>query len=226
MDLASDEDDHVNSHPILINRRSDEDVRNDVRKRNGIVVDTDCIVTSEDTHSQYSTVINLFNLDPIIHDIPPLEAANGDTLDGEDYDDLGTDSDSAHVLRPPSEMIEDVDELPNQYLKRIRGGIQLLYVNSIYRRSDDQLRRDACYVLQAIYNLLLRHGGLDRTTALNEGWDEAKKQYRRIRNAGSHRQMILDETRTLLGNLREERIITERNGKLHARKATHPQPSL
>ncbi|MBX0287967.1 hypothetical protein EGH22_16665 [Halomicroarcula sp. F28] len=230
MDLASSDGDDTNSNPLLINRRSDSDVRNDVRDKNGMVVDTGHILTTEDLYSEYEDVIELFNLDPLIHPLPPLEVANGDELDGEAYDSLGMDTDAAAKLRPPSQMLSDVDELPEEYLKRIRGGVQLQYVNSIYRRTTETARRDACYVLQTIYNQLLREGGKERSVAIREGWVGAQKRYRRIKELenrdGEEKEMVLDEVGELLTKLRNENITTLTNGKIHARKSLHPQPSL
>lgn len=229
-DFSSSEDDVVNNNPLLINRRSDTDFREAIRQMNGTVIDTGCIVTTERLYSEYKDAIDLFNLDELIYDLPPLEVANGTALNGEEYAELGFDSDGAQALRPPTEMIADVDELPDEYLQRIRGGVQLQYVNSIYRRTSDPNRQDACYVLQTIYNQLLRDGGRERDVAIRNGWQGAQEQYRRIaaleQRDDSQKEIVLDETGDLLTKLRDEHIVTLRNGKLHARKSMHPQPSL
>lgn len=226
MAYASVENDEVNSHPMLINRRSTDRVKTAIRDKNGMVVDTDCFLVSESIYSEHADVIDFFYLDDIMCEVPPLTAADGDPLTGEEYDRLEGDQESARRLRPPSEMTTDVEDLPKQYRWRVRGGVQLLYVNSIYRRAQEPIRRDACFVIQSIYNLLLRGGGLTRGDALSKGWDEAATRYRRIRKPDYPKDAIMEETETLLEKLRNERIITEANGKIHARKSEHPQQSF
>jgi hypothetical protein len=232
-DLNSPGDHPVNSNPVLINRRADDDVRKGVRKMNGMVIDTDCILTTESTYSEYQDSIELFNIDSLVYDLPPLKVANGDRLTGEEYDSLDRNSQAANKLRPPSEMVDDLEAIPKQYRQRLRGGVKLLYVNSIYRRSTDPVKNDACYVLQTIYNQLLREGGKTRDEAIRQGWDGAQKgqnQYKRIavleNRDGERKKMVLDKVNDLLTKLKDENIICKRNGQLHAHKATHPQQSL
>lgn len=143
---------------------------------------------------------------------------------------LSRDSVGASKVRPPSDMIADVDALPPKYMKRIRGGVQLLYVNSIYRHTENPVRRDACFVVQRIYNQLLRGDSQARPTAIQNGWQGAMGKYDRIRQIesenGNRKEMVLDETRTLLNKFRDENIIDQQDNRISARKALHPQPSL
>lgn len=224
--FSSDVDDQRGCNPLLINRRSDQEIKAAVRQMDGMVVDTDCIIACEDTFPDIENLLRRFNVNEIVELIPSVETADGVTLDGEYYDDITDNTKMADLIRPPSKMASAAEILPEDYLQRIRGGVQLQYVNSFYRRSTDPTRSDACYVLQSVYNVLLREGGLDRRTALDEGWEDAKTRYRRINSGEERREMILDETGTLLNRLLKENVLIEKYGNLYARNAKHPQQDL
>ncbi|ELY40409.1 hypothetical protein C495_17362, partial [Natronorubrum sulfidifaciens JCM 14089] len=81
--------------------------------------------------------------------------------------------------------------------------MQLQYVNSIYREGHNRMKQDACLVLQAIYNILLREGGIDRSTALERGWDRTIEHYNRLKSAQQRKEPILDHTQNLLNRLQE-----------------------
>lgn len=220
------ENDALNSHPMLINRRSDSAIKQLVRKLNGMVVDTDCILACEDSHPDIDDTIELFNLDRIVHLLPSLETTDGIVLDGNEYRRRTSATGDDGALRPPSKMADAADELPSEYMMRIRGGLQLQYVNSLYRQFDDSTMRVASLVVQTAYHELLREGGWDMQIALDDGWDRMRRRYPRVKSPVQRKDVILDEARAMLNGLREERIIAEQNGDLYARKATHPQPSL
>lgn len=183
------EDKQLNSHPFLINRRCDQDLKKEVRKRNGMVVDTDCIVACEETCPDIDDALQMFNLNPLVHRLPCLETEDGIVLDGDKYIDISGNPGEDEGLRPPSKMVVAADELPDQYMRRIRGGVQLQYVNSFYRRASSRTRREACLVIQAIYNQLLRGGGWDEQVALDEGWSEMRDQYRHIKSLEQRKEM-------------------------------------
>jgi hypothetical protein len=231
LNLSSDDSADTPANPILINRRSDDTVRDSIRRsENGMVVDTDCIITTESLYNEYEDVIDLFGIGDLIYSLPEIEVADGETLDGRAYDQLSGDSDAAEKLRPPAEMLTDVDNLPDQYMRRIRGGVQLLYVNSLYRQTDEPIRKDACYVVQTLYNQLLREGGKERSAAIRDAWSASIDQWNRIRQIesedGDRKTAVLDEVRSIVTRLQNERIIFLGNGQIYARKASHPQTSL
>lgn len=230
-DLSSNEHHDVVSNPLLINRLADDDVRKVIREEeNGMVVDTRHIMTTESLYNEYEYVIDTFNLHSMISALSPMEAADGNTLNGGEYNSLSRDSTGAARVRPPSDMITDADNLPEEYMKRIRGGVQLLYVNSIYRHSGDPARRDACLVVQRIYNQLLRDSSRERQTAIQRGWQGAKGRYDRIRQieseGGGRKELVLNQVRDLLRKLQNENILTKQGNRISARKALHPQPML
>lgn len=220
------EADALNSYPFLINRRSDDSIKNTIRRMNGMVVDTDCIIGCEDTHLNIEDILELLKVKPLVEMLPSLETNDGVSLNGNEYDQRASEKGKDGILRPPSIMADAAADLPLQFMQRIRGGVQLQYVNSLYRQFSEPAKRTACLVLQTIYNQLLREGGWDRDFALQEGWDKTTRRYPRIKSAGQRKESILEETRTLISRLRDEKIIVEQNNGLHARKAWHPQQSL
>ena len=143
---------------------------------------------------------------------------------GADYDNAVTNSPS--LIRPPAEVVVAADTLSDQYVRRIRGGVQLFYVNSFYRSASERTEWEASLVLQQIYNLLLRVGGMTRQVALDMGWDEFTDSHGNVKSANQRRGMILDQTRDYIQQLLEERVLVEQNDQLHARRATHPQQTF
>jgi len=222
-DYSSDQE--PMSNPILVNRRADTEFKKQTRKKfNGMVIDTDVILGCEENHSNLTDTLDLFNLNEIVHLLPPVETASGRELTGEDYNDLVTNDPGA--IRPPSKMAEAAEDLPDEYLKRVRGGVQLFYVNTFYRSAAGRTEREASLVLQAIYNLLLREGGKPRQVALDEGWDEFTDSYRQVKSVEGRKSMIMDQAGEYITQLLDERILTSRNSEIHARKATHPQQTF
>lgn len=57
----------------------------------------------------------------------------------------------------------------DQFLQRIRGGVQLQYVNSIYREGDEPMTADSWLMIQVICNILLRKGGRAHQHVIDRG---------------------------------------------------------
>jgi hypothetical protein len=226
VDLSTNPDGSAPTNPVLINHRSDDDIKKSVRRMNGLVVDTGLILACENRYSDIQEVLETLHLERRIDFIPEIETADGEFLDGEEYKNLSLGEDDVDLIYPPSKLAPAAADLPEQFLQRIRGGIQLQYVNSIYREGHDPTTSDACFVLQEIYNILLREGGHTRQEIIDKGWEKATTRYRRIKSADERKPAILDKARSLVNRLRDEHIITERNSELHARKAQHPQQDL
>lgn len=225
-DLSSDNSNGLQSNPMLINRRCDDDFKAAVRRRNGMVVDTDLIIASESAKTDIQNHIDRLQVSPIIKFLPEFEDTNGDPITGDEYYEISNSSQDIERIRPPNAMASEANKLPNEFLKRIRGGVQLQYVNSIYREDHPPIRKDAALVVQAIYNRLLREGGVDKQDAIDDGWTAVTQHYRRLKTAQQRQPAILDEARSFLGRLKEDNVLLDRNGKFYARNATHPQPSL
>jgi len=226
-DLSTNPNGSLPTNPMLINHRSDDDIKKSVRRRmNGLVVDTGLILACEDRHDEVQDILETLHLERRIDFIPEIKTTEGETLNGEDYEDLSRGKDDVSIIHPPSKLAPAATDLPDQFLQRIRGGVQLQYVNSIYREGHERTTADACFVLQEIYNILLREGGYKRKEIIDKGWEEATNRYRRLKSVDQRKTSILDETNSLLNRLRDEHIVTERNSELHARKAEHPQQDL
>lgn len=225
-DLSTNPDGNLPTNPMLISHRSDDDLKKSVRSMDGMIVDTGLILACENKRDEIQHVLKTLNLEQRIEFVPEIETADGSSLDGRDYDDLSRGQADVSTIHPPSELAPGADVLPDQFLQRIRGGVQLQYVNSIYREKNDSARGDACFVLQELYNTLLREGGHTRADVLDKAWNKATDRYRRLKSAEQRKPAILDRTGSLVNRLIDERIITERNGEYHARKAEHPQQDL
>ena len=234
MDLSDSEDYHIESSPILINRRSEKEFKDELLERNVVVIDTDYILAYSDIHSRYEDAVKRLNVNSLVHEVPRFEAANGDMIDGYDYDvsEDGdhdySDAERMDALRPPEDMISDVDNLPDDYLKRVRGGVQLQYVYTLYRRATNSTstRRAATLVMQETYNNILRaNTAVDRDTALQDGWDDAEDQYDWLNQM--NKSNIIDEADNIVDEMEEEKILTvPQSGKISPRQATHPAPTF
>lgn len=232
MDLKSDENQHIESNPILINRRSTERYQKEMMKRNITIIDTDVIFTSEPLHSEYDNTINFFNLESMVTELPDFEASNGERINGDDYDyvDDGprdySKEERMDILLPPDELVSDIDELPTEYVKRIRGGIQLHHVNTLYRRTSDSARGAASLIIQNMYNDLLRaEKAVQQQEAIDAGWDSASERYNWFDQLNSSE--ISSNIEDIIAELAIERILTKtRDDMLTARQAIHPQPTF
>ena len=234
MDLSDSDDYHIESSPILINRRSEKEFKDDLLNRNVVVIDTDHILTYSGIYSRYEDALERLNVDSLVHEVPRFEAANGDMIDGHDYDvsEDGnhdySDDERMDALRPPEDMIGDVDNLPDDYLKRVRGGVQLQYVYTLYRRATNSTatRRAAALVMQETYNNILRaETAVERDTALQDGWDDADDQYDWL--SQMDKSNIMAEADNIVDELEEEKILTvPQSGQISPRQATHPAPTF
>jgi len=208
MDLSASDGHHIESSPILINRRSEKEFKDELLERNVMVIDTDYIFTSFDTYSRYEDALKRLNVDSLVYELPRFEAANGDMIDGYDYDVSkdGThdysDEERTDALTPPEDMISDVDNLPDDYLERVRGGVQLQYVYTLYRRATNlsSTKRAAALVIQETYNNILRaNTAVDRNSAIQDGWEDAEDQYNWLNQM--NKSDILDEADNIITQL-------------------------
>jgi predicted acetyltransferase len=207
-------------NPFLICRRSTDDLRGALRQWDGMGVDTDCIVACENRQDEIEDDLEFFDIRESVEFIPEIKSPNGTMIDGEDYQNA---SSSSSLLRPTSAIGENTTEIPSFYMERVRGGVQLHYVNSYYRRRHDVSSIHACRVVQTIYNQLLRQGGKDRDTAISDGWDSTHF----FDSIPSRQEKIIkEEANSIINNLASKRVIFQRGGKIYARKAEHPQQGL
>jgi len=95
-----------------------------------------------------------------------------------------------------------------------------------YRKASETVERNAAGVLQQIYNILLREGGMTRQTAIDMGWDTYEENYTYVKSLKEQEEMVREQTHTYITQLREANVIEEANGKIYARKAAHPQQTF
>lgn len=214
--------------PMLINRRADSDMINAVRSKfDSVAINTDVIVGCEDTHSHIQQYIDMLNLGDIVKLIPQIETAEGIKLNGDEFKNAASSNERADEIRPESELVDAASSLPKEYLERVRGGVQLHYVNTFYRRTSDTTESNASMVLQEIYNLILREGGIDKQRAMDKGWEKFESNYRNKADLVQFEDEIMEKVSKYITELKNKRVIEYgSNGKIYARNATHPQPSF
>lgn len=218
-------DDEPVSNPLLVCRLSSENARKEAHGMNGTIFDVGDIVACELNHPDLADAVNTLDLSNHFVLLPELTTADGYNLDGATYHRFAKDYDLYERVTP-RQVAPAADELPDSFLRRIRGGLHLLYVNTFYRRMSDPVDEYACLVLQPLFHHLLRQSnGVDLRTLLDIGWQDFRQRYPSI-NAQSQQSSILDRTRELVWRLRDENIVYERGGDLYARASDHPHTSL
>lgn len=209
-------------NPFLICRRSTDDLRAKLRQWDGMSIDTDCIVACETQQADIEDDLDFFGISESVEFIPEVKAPDGTLIDGEDYDNASPDS---SLLRPISAIAKSASDIPSFYMERLRGGIQLHYLNSYYRRRHDANSTQACRIVQTLYNDLLRQrqGGKDKQTAISDAWSATS-----FRGSIPPKQerTIKDKATAIINNLKDKRIIYQRGSDIYARKAKHPQQGL
>lgn len=211
----------IDCYPMLINRRSTDSLRETVRQWNGMVIDTDYLLAPESRRQEINETIRLFDISETISFVDDIKASDGTVITGHMYNEAGSGD---PLLRPSSAIASNASKLPDRYLNRIRGGLQLHYVNSYYRRRYKSNSREACELVQNVYNQLLREGGKEPTDAIETAW-------RKSRFGGSMNQtqrvQITEIAQEMIDELATQRVIfKDSGGDIHARRAEHPQQDL
>jgi hypothetical protein len=179
----SDSDSHIDVNPFLICRRSTDSIKTNLRKWNGLAVDTGLILMCEDVRSEYLDNLEFFNLGQIVEFVPRFRTRSGALIDGEGYSERALNDDVDDIN--PEVMAENlrgdtsgsgIQRVPKQYHQRVRGGIHLQYVNSLYRTASGPNQKAAARVIINLYHNLLRSDGLDRISALDDAWAETRQK--------------------------------------------------
>jgi hypothetical protein len=211
----------INCYPMLINRRSTDDLQGTVRQWNGMVIDTDYLLAPESRRQEMIDTLRFFDITETVAFVDKIKAADGTVITGNMYNEAGAGS---PLLRPTSAIASNASNLPDRYVDRIRGGLQLHYVNSYYRRRYRVNSKEACELVQNVYNQLLREGGKDLDDAIETAWEKA-----RFGAAMSpvQREQITDLAQEITDELITQRVIFRQSGgNIHARRAEHPQQDL
>ncbi|WP_135366308.1 THUMP domain-containing protein [Halosimplex halophilum] len=222
---SSDGDPALN--PILVTRLSGKKAKDRVRKQmNGTIIDTRRIFACEPVRPNLEDAVNALNLQGQFELIPWLTTEEGLGLEGRRYHELAENREHFEKI-VPSRVAAAAEDLSNDYIERVRGGVYLLYVNTLYRQAPERLGRQASLMLQSCFHKLMRNPGVDRASLLDIGWEDARERYNRIMPADDRRQRdVQDRTRSLLENLRDKNIVYRDGDSLYARKAKHPHASL
>lgn len=214
------------SNPLIVGRLSSKGARRQLFKMNGAIIDAGKIFCIEGENKDFVEASKELNVRNHIETVPPIQASNT-TLDGKSYHSKALDAQGHYEKIQPENIKEGIDGIPDPVVRRFRGGVHLLYVNTFYRRSDERLVREASLVIQEAYNRLLRReSGIDSSELLDQAWSDFDRRYRRLKDASARKEAIIDNAREITNRLEKEGVILRRNGKLYARASDHPHITL
>lgn len=217
----------INEEPlcntVLINRLSSPFSKEEA-PQNGLIIDTRFVLACEENNPQLPDAVETLDIDSHFAFLPKIETTDGRRFDGGDW--TGPPANYNDVKQ--SKMTSAADDLPESYLRRIRGGLQFLYVSTLFRRMSEPVDKVATNIIQDCYHHLLRHSdGTPRGHLIDIGWDSYLSRHTRMKTDITRFEPdIKDRVRELLSRLLEDRIVIDRNGDLYARKADHPHASL
>jgi hypothetical protein len=227
----SDGDTHIDSNPFLICRRSTDSIKSDLRSWDGLAVDTGLIVMCDDVRSEYIDELEFFNLEQLIEFVPRFRTRDGALIDGEGYSERALNDDVDDIN--PEIMAENlrgdssgsgIQKVPQQYHQRVRGGIHLQYVNSLYRTASGPNQKAASRVIINLYHNLLRSDGLERNQALENAWGETRRKT--TSNISQMEEAIRTQADDFLGTLIEQNIVWRDGNTIYARNSEHPVQDL
>lgn len=224
----SDANTHFDSNPFLICRRSTDLMKKSLREKwNGLAVNTGLIVMCEDVRSKYIDDLSFFNIQQLIEFIPRFHTQAGALIDGEGYSDRALNDNVDDIN--PEVMVENlrggstgsgVQKIPKQYHQRVRGGVHLQYVTSLYRTASGLTQQAAAWVIKNLYHNLLRSDGLNRTQAIENAWVETQQEM--TSNISSIEEAIRNQTDELLDTLIDHNIVWRDGNTIYARNSEHP----
>lgn len=227
----SDGDSHFDSNPFLISRRSTDSIKTSLRNWDGLAVDTGLIVMCEDVQSEYLDNLEFFNIEQLVEFVPRFRARDGALIDGEGYSERAL-NDNVDVIN--SEVMAEnlrgdtsgsgIQKVPQQYHQRVRGGIHLQYVNSLYRTASGPTQKAAARVVINLYHNLLRSDGLDRTPALEDAWVETRRKT--TSNISQMEESIRSQSDDFLNALIEQNVVWRDGNTIYARNSEHPVQDL
>lgn len=219
--LTIDEEPLCNT--VLINRLSSPFSKEEA-PQNGLIIDTRLVIACEENNPQLPDAVETLDIESHFAFIPKMETASGRRFDGSDW--TGPPANYKNVK--PSEMLPATEDLPETYLRRVRGGLQFQYVSTLFRRMSDPIDKVATNIIQDCYHYLLRQSdGTPRGDLIDIGWDSYRESHTRMKTDITRFEPdIKERARELLTRLLNDRIVIDRNGDLYARRADHPHASL
>lgn len=207
---------------VFINRLSSPYSKEDAPK-NGRIIDTEFVIACEENNPQLPEAVELLNIDSHFAFLPKIETDGGQELDGNDW--TGTPE---YSKVKPSKVSDAYDNIPEEYMRSIRGGIQFQHVSMKYRNMSGPVDKAAATVVQDCYHDLLRKdSGREMDNIIDDGWEWYEENYGRAKTSNSRFEPeIKQRSEDILLELIDEDIIIRRSGNLYARNADHPHTSF
>lgn len=211
------------SNPVLFNRLSSPFSKKEVPK-NGLIIDTRSILGCEENNENMAETVNILHIESHFELLPRIQTNEGLEFDGTDWH--GAPDNYSDVQ--PSKMVPSASDLPDSYLRRIRGGLQFQYVSTLFRRMSEPVDQIAATVIQDIYHHLLRHPkGTPHGDVIDIGWKSYQKRHKHVKTEVTRFEPdIKERARELLSRLLSDDIVIDRGGELYARSSLHPHVSL
>lgn len=215
------------SNPLIISRISSEEARKRVFGLNGLIIDAGKIFVCEEKHPNIESALETLKISDHVELLPKFETSKGTELDGRTYHDLARDTHGGYSEIVPDKMSDAGEEMSDEVIKRFKGGIYLLYVNTFYRRASERIEREACLVLQEFYNRLLRKSGsTDYDELIDISWDNFLEKHTRLKNPANRKDAILQQTRDYISRLVSEGIVQRHESGVYTPGADHPNKTL
>lgn len=227
----SDGNAYIDSNPFLICRRSTDSIKTKIRSWDGLAVDTGLIVMCKDVKSEYLDNLEFFNLEQLTEFIPRFHTQGGSFINGEGYSDRALNDDVDDIN--PEIMAENlrgdtsgsgIQKVPQQYHQRVRGGVHLQYVNSLYRTASGPNQEAAARVIINLYHNLLRSNGLDLDQAIDDAWRETKQKT--TSNISQMKDTIKNQADDFLNTLIDQNVVWRDGNTIYARNSEHPVQDL
>lgn len=220
--IPSSSQQHPHSCPIMITRLASDDAEERVLEHNGVIIQTGKVIVNEQKESRYSRFLDLLDISRNFQFVPPLETIDGYEIDGQRYSEWVNDGSEYSKIAPHKIACANI---PNFYEERVRGGIQLIHVNSLYRESTTRIQKYACLVLQPLFHHLLRQEEAELEQLLEFGWEDFEDRYPRTK-ANSVEDAILDQVRNYLSELEQNNIVNSYSDTYETVKSSHPHLSM
>jgi hypothetical protein len=153
--------------------------------------------------------------------VPPIKIA-GRELTGQSYDRLIKQRVDGQPPITPQEFAEAADQIPKDFLRRVRGLVRLLWVNGYFRQAETTEDRVTSLLAQWAYSFIMRgEGWIEFTTAAEYAKEQIRNPFKTLLLAG---EMAYNETlRRKLGILVDKGFLEERDSRFRVEDAVFPQ---
>lgn len=155
------------SNPVLINRMSSKDVKEQYLLWNGGVCDLSRLLILDEENTDCRNAAQHFQLDDMIYWIPPLHIS-GEEWDGSVYDRKIRERHDGLPSVTHDDFAEASGQIPEDILFKIRGLVRFLYVATEYRNAENVDQRVLAVMVQRAYTYLLRSQNWVETQSLSE----------------------------------------------------------